>query len=176
MAARGPAGRFGGEIPADWRPSKTILERVRDEKRTYRRVPAQCVDTTVSLVGVEALVASPILDAGGQVIGAIYGDRRASAEMKGAPQITELEAMLVELLAFGVAAGLARVKQEQAALKARVQFEQFFTPELARQLESEPDLLAGKDAEISAVLRHPRVQPHQRTTRPGAARWPGSAT
>jgi adenylate cyclase len=142
----------GAKIPEAWRPSNTILERVRCEKRTFRRVPQQCLEAGVSLVGVEALVASPILDAEGRVVGAIYGDRRSSAGMEGAPEITELEAMLVELLAFGVAAGLARLQQEQAALKARVQFEQFFTPELARQLESEPDLLAGKDAEISALF------------------------
>jgi len=37
-------------------------------------------------------------------------------------------------------------------LAARVRFEQFFTPELAQQLESHPDLLDGKDAEITALF------------------------
>jgi hypothetical protein len=48
---------------------------------------------------------------------------RGSANRRSAP----IEATLVELLACGVAAGLARQQQEQEALRARVQFEQFFT-------------------------------------------------
>src|SRR5262249_37866404 len=108
----------------------------------------------------------------GQVIGALYGDRRQrpgadlgprSGERKDSsglrslspPQeesISEAEAMLVELLTRGVAAGLARVEQEQAALAARVRFEQFVTPELAIQLAANPDLLKGRDAEVSILF------------------------
>ena len=58
----------------------------------------------------------------------------------------------MEVLARGVAAGLARLAQEQAALAARVQFEQFFTPELARHLAREPDLLKGRDAEVTILF------------------------
>jgi adenylate cyclase len=60
--------------------------------------------------------------------------------------------MLVELLARGVAAGLARLEQERAALAARVRFEQFFTPELARQLAEHPDLLEGRDQEVTVLF------------------------
>ena len=71
------------------------------------------------------------------------------------PQITKLDAMLAETLACGVAAGLARFEQERAALAAQIQFEQFFTPELSRQLALEPDLLKGatpKSACCSAIF------------------------
>jgi adenylate cyclase len=37
-------------------------------------------------------------------------------------------------------------------VRARVQFEQFFTPELARQLEAEPDLLRGRDSDITVLF------------------------
>ena len=67
-------------------------------------------------------------------------------------QISEFEAKLVELLANGVAAGLARVKEEQAAAAARVQFEQFFTPQLAAQLQRDPQLLDGRDAEVTVLF------------------------
>jgi adenylate cyclase len=60
--------------------------------------------------------------------------------------------MLVEVLARGVAAGLARLEQEQAALTVQVQFEQFFTPELARQLARQPDLLMGRDSEVTILF------------------------
>ena len=49
------------------------------------------------------------------------------------------------------------MEQEQAAVRARVQFEQFFTPELSRQLEAEPDLLRGRDCAITVLfcdIRH----------------------
>jgi adenylate cyclase len=56
------------------------------------------------------------------------------------------------LLACGVAAGLARLKQEQAALAARVRFEQFFSPELSQQLEADPTMLEGRDAEVTLLF------------------------
>jgi adenylate cyclase len=97
------------------------------------------------------VVAAPILNRHGEVIGALYGDRCHSRHGVFAP-ITKLEAMLVELLASGVAAGLARVEQEQAALRARVQFEQFFTPELARELTAHPELLNGKELDVTVLV------------------------
>ncbi len=138
-----------GDVASAWRPSSTILEAARREKRTFHHASQQ---HAASLMGVEALVAAPILDARGDVIGAIYGDRRQPAPDRNEIDITQLEAMLVELLATGVAAGLARLEQERSALAARVRFEQFFTPELAQQLELHPNLLEGKDAEITALF------------------------
>jgi len=138
-----------GNLSSRWRPSSTVLDTMRAEKRTFRRAPSE---HAASLLGVEALVAAPILDAQGQVTGALYGDRRQPAQNREATEITHLEAMLVELLASGVAAGLARLEQEREAMATRVRFEQAFTPELVRQVESQPELLAGKDAEISALF------------------------
>jgi adenylate cyclase len=104
------------------------------------------------LQNVSALVAAPILDGQGAVVGALYGDRRSGGLVEGAPQISAFEAKLVELLASGIAAGLARIKEEQAALAARVQFEQFFTPQLAAQLERDPRLLDGRDADVTVLF------------------------
>jgi adenylate cyclase len=132
-------------------PSRQVLNAVRGEKKTFRKVPDPAGQAAASLQGVEAFVAAPILDRHGAVIGALYGDRREGGPASPGP-ITELEAMLVEVLARGVAAGLARLEQEQAALAARVQFEQFFTPELSRQLSLQPDLLKGRDAEVTVLF------------------------
>src|SRR5207244_1819701 len=68
------------------------------------------------------------------------------------PTVGKLEAMLVELLACGVATGLARQQQEEAALRAQVRFEQFFTPELAQQLAQDPDMLQGRQAEVTLLF------------------------
>jgi adenylate cyclase len=44
------------------------------------------------------------------------------------------------------------VEQERKALGLLTQFEQFFTPDLARQLVEQPELLDGVDLEISALF------------------------
>ncbi len=135
-----------------WVPSQTLLAQVRKEKRTYRHVPASVSDTAHSLQDVSALVSAPILDGDHNVIGALYGDRRSSGQAHAIPDISPFEAKLVEVLASGIAAGLARMKEEKAAVAARVQFEQFFTPQLAGQLEEDPRLLEGRDAQITILF------------------------
>jgi adenylate cyclase len=137
---------------SSWAPSQTLLARVRRERRTFRHVPPIGADTPRSLQDVSALVAAPILNGAGEVIGALYGDRRSGGCSAGAPEISAFEAKLVELLASGIAAGLARLKEEQAALAARVQFEQFFTPQLAAQLERDPQMLEGRNAEVTLLF------------------------
>jgi adenylate cyclase len=144
--------RESGDDQQAWAPSQTLLGRVRRERRTFRHVPPIGADTPRSLQDVSALVAAPILDGQGNVIGALYGDRHSGGQSGGAPDISAFEAKLVELLASGIAAGLARIKEEQAALAARVQFEQFFTPQLAGQLEHDPHLLEGRDAEVTVLF------------------------
>lgn len=139
---------------ASWRPSKTILDYVRNEKKVFIKLPDGAhgdSDEPMSLQDVKALVAAPIFDSNQEVMGAIYGDRRNfTTNLNGG--ISELEAKLVELLACGVAAGLARVTQEQKAVEARVQFEQFFTSDLAKELEANPDLLDGHNREVSLLF------------------------
>jgi adenylate cyclase len=136
-----------------WQPSQNVLRSVLREKKTFWEAPDQTdSDLTASLIGVEVVVAAPILDRSGEVIGVIYGDCRQEGKPNSRTRLSKLEAMLVQLLAGGVATGLARIEQEKAALNAEVRFGQFFTPELARQLTLEPDLLKGRDSEVSILF------------------------
>lgn len=135
-----------------WIPSQTLLAEVRKEKRTFRHVPGNVPDTAQSLQNVSALVSAPILDGEGNVIGALYGDRRSGGTQSDIPDISLFEAKLVEVLASGIAAGLARVKEQKAAMAARVQLEQFVTPKIAFQLEQDPQLLEGRDAVITVMF------------------------
>lgn len=144
--------RRGAPSPeeSEWVPSRTILERVREERKTFWRVPDG--DHAASLIDVKALIAAPILNRKAEVVGALYGDRRRRPGGRVDLQITEVEAILVEMLSTSVAAGMARLEQETAAVEARVLFEQFFTPELSHQLEAQPDLLLGKDTEVTLLF------------------------
>jgi adenylate cyclase len=139
--------RSGGD--SAWRPSSRVMMNVLREKKTFWQVPD--AGAGASTRGIDAVVAAPILDRKGEIIGALYGERRQSGA-QGQPPISPLEAMLVEVLASGVAAGLARVEQEQAAMRARLQMEQFFGKRLATKLENHPELLEGRDTDISVLF------------------------
>ncbi len=134
---------------ASARPSQRILTRIQQDKRTFWQTLG-AASGEASLSGVQAVVVAPILDAHGEVIGALYGDRHSELGI-GRP-ITQLEAMLVETLACSAAAGLARLEQQRAAMAAQVRFEQFFTPELASHLAAQPDLLKGREAEVTLLF------------------------
>jgi len=140
--------RRASQTQSDRQASRQVLRKVHKEKRTFWQVPTGPAES--SLVDVNAVVAAPILNRHGDIIGALYGDR-ALGGLNTRP-ITKLDAMLVELLASGVAAGLARVEHEQAAVRARVQLEQFFTPSLARALAARPDWDKGKELEVTVLV------------------------
>jgi adenylate cyclase len=132
-------------------PSRHVLARVRERKKTFWESQGLAGDTEPPSLGpLQIVVASPLLDVDGHVVGALYGERH-KAPAPRAHAGGKLEAILVELLACGVAAGLARQAQEKAALEARVCFEQFFGPDLARRLVREPGLLEGREAVVTLL-------------------------
>jgi adenylate cyclase len=139
------AGQAGSAaLSGEWQPSRQVLRLViRDKKTFWTSLASTAPDD--SLHGVQAVVASPIVSARGEVIGILYGERRRGGPE--APTISRLVAMLVEMLAGCVAAGLARLEQE------RTQFlwEQFVTPELSRHLAGNPSLMAGRDVDVTML-------------------------
>lgn len=138
------------DVPA-WRPSAHVIERVVEQRKTFWQHPRQTANhDSASLQGLHIVVASPLLDGAGQVIGALYGERRNSPTATSSSD--KLEAILVELLACGVSTGLARQEQQRTALKLSIQFEQFFTRELARHLEQDPELLQGRNAKVTLLF------------------------
>ncbi|MBI3839839.1 MAG: hypothetical protein HY288_18100 [Planctomycetia bacterium] len=154
---------FVSEQDCEAPPSSHILGSLLREKRTVWSDPGNSAfGMEQSLIGVQAVVAAPIFDRHGEVIGALYGDRHfrtGSSTQSGLPQISKAEAMLVKILAASVATGLARVeqeeaakKQEQAAVAARTRFGQFFTPELSDKLATDPHMLQGRDTEVTLLF------------------------
>src|SRR5260370_21082121 len=136
--------------------STTILARVEKERRTFFQSEGVAANSSESLQGVEAVVASPIFDPREQVVGMVYGVRNRFARVRGASVIGlgigPLEAQVMQLLASAVGVGLARQEQEAEAGRLRVQFEQFFSADLARELERNPRLLDGQEREITVLF------------------------
>jgi adenylate cyclase len=128
------------------RYSRTLLDYVVRERRTfYQDMEAMKLDS-ISLVDLDAVVVSPIFDLQNEVAGVLYGSRSLSG--KGKAKIRPLEAQMVQLLAAGVTDNLART----AATKTRSQFEQFFSPQLVRELERDPTMLEGRNQEVTILV------------------------
>jgi adenylate cyclase len=130
--------------------SRRVLAEVQQQQRTYYQ---QFRDDAhaMSLANIEAVVASPIFSEHGDVAGVVYGSRDVSAG-NAARGILPLEAQFVQLLAAAVSTGLARVAQEAEAARARVQFEQFFSPELAGALQRDKGILAAQERELTLLF------------------------
>jgi adenylate cyclase len=132
----------------DWKPSRQVLDRLRQEKRTFFRLPTSAVSgDSGSVLDLAAVVAAPVLDRDNNLLGALYGERGRDGGLAG-PTTGNLEAALVELLACSVASGLERDRM----VRVQVQFEQFFGEHLARELQKEPGLLQGKSAEVTLLF------------------------
>ncbi|MBK6663054.1 MAG: adenylate/guanylate cyclase domain-containing protein [Thermoflexaceae bacterium] len=130
--------------------SSTIVAEVARRKQTvYRNFGAESL--SLSLVGVDTVVAAPILDAAHEVVGIVYGARELKPGSEP-PRVTRLEALVVQVLAAAVGAGLERQEQEARAVRSQVQFEQFFSPELARELASDASLLEGREREVTLLF------------------------
>jgi len=132
--------------------SQTILRHVVEERRTFYQSASSMLTAAESLAGVESVVASPIFDLHDEVIGALYGSRRLRYADLGGRGVGALEAQLVQLLASAVGAGFARLEKESEAARLRVQFEQFFSPGLARELQTNPRLLEGQEREVTVLF------------------------
>ncbi len=135
-----------------WRPSQGLLGLVAKTGKSSWGVPgADGKGIFESAASVMAIVAAPILNKAKEVVGAVYGDRKVGGGLPRSP-INEFDAMMVEIMACGVAGGWARLEQEQAALARRAQLERFVSKEVAQQLEDDQDALIGKDAEVTILF------------------------
>jgi adenylate cyclase len=126
--------------------SRSLLDHVVRQRQTFYQDLESWASQAQSLHNVDAVVVSPIFGLNDDAIGVLYGARDLRAWEKS-QQIRPLDAQLVQLLAAAVGSHLART----AAARTRVQFEQFFSPELVRELERDPNLLEGKNQEVTIL-------------------------
>jgi len=130
--------------------SQHVLTQVLNYSRTFWQ-SGQGKETE-SLARLEAVIAAPILDRAGTVIGALYAERLFTGGVGSLRPINRIDAQLMELLAFGVASELARHDQEEEARRLQVRFARFFSTELALELEAQPNLLEGRDVDVSILF------------------------
>ena len=125
--------------------SRTLVNYVTARRQTFFE-DLNLLPEAASLENLQAAVASPIFGLHDEVVGVLYGSRGAGLSARGV--IKPMEAQLVQLLSGAAGANLARA----TALRTRVQFEQFFSPELVRELERDPNLLEGRSEEVTLLF------------------------
>jgi adenylate cyclase len=134
-----------------WRRSRRLLDRLVREKRTlWSHVEER--EATPDRAAPRAALVAPILNRRREVIGALYGERHHPDRRADVARIRKVDALLMEMLAGGLASGLNRLELEKVAVTSRVRFEQFFTPELADELAARPDLLTGREVEVTMLF------------------------
>ncbi|NBV44270.1 MAG: adenylate/guanylate cyclase domain-containing protein [Planctomycetia bacterium] len=143
-------------------PSRTICQNVWKSRKTVRELPSTVGEGTdaTKFNAIDAVVAAPILDPQQRVLGVLYGHRsRSPNQGSPPPTISQLEELLVETLASGVATGLSRLEEQRLKLEEqrlkKVQqaaFEQFFGKELAMELERDPDMLKGRETDVTVLF------------------------
>jgi adenylate cyclase len=144
------AGVFGTEKD-DATYSQTVLRKMLDEARTVYEQPGVLGDAQ-SLRSLDAVVASPITSINREIIGAVYGARAIKLQSKSELRISDLEAQLVQLLAACAGTGLIRSEREAESARLRVQFEEFCSAEVVRELQRNPDLLKAVEREITLLF------------------------
>ena len=129
------------------RYSRTMLDHVVAQRKTFYEDLDTLGAGVTSLADIECGVAAPIFGLEEDVVGVLYGVRSQSGlAVRGS--IEPLEAQLVQLLAAAAGANLARA----LAQRTRVQFEQFFSADLVRELERDANLLEGRSEEVTVLF------------------------
>jgi adenylate cyclase len=138
------SGHYTASSTVSSRYSRTLLAHVLQEGRTFYQSLEDSKIQAESLQSLDAVVASPIFGLNDHIAGVLYGVRT----WRGRGGIRPLEAQVVQLLAGALGANLVRT----VATKTRTQFEQFFSPELTRELERDPNLLEGRNQEVTVMF------------------------
>jgi adenylate cyclase len=150
VAARFPEADAGEVEP--WTPSVNRMLRRLENELTAIAENIESQNMVDSLSGVQTVAVAPILNRHGELVGALYGDRRAGLAAGEESAVSTQQLVIIHLLASGVANGLARIEEEEKAGAAHRLLEQFFGGELAADLASNAEMLVGKDAEVTLLF------------------------
>ncbi len=129
--------------------SHTLVHQMCEDRRTVVFDPATVASrlTGASLAGIQSSVASPMFDEKASIVGMLYGERVLTLANEAAT-ISDVDATLFEVFTGAIAGGLARQRESTA----RGQLEQFFSGNVAEQLRTNPQLLAGQDVEVTVLF------------------------
>ncbi|MDA0657580.1 MAG: adenylate/guanylate cyclase domain-containing protein [Planctomycetota bacterium] len=123
---------------------------LREKRVTFGFTESTDIRRTVDPQGF--IVAAPLMNRAGEVIGVLCASQPFHEHDVEHMQVAKLQAQLLEMIACAVSSALLRLEQEKGRKKIQVQFDQFFSTTLSQHLERQPDLLEGRDAEVSLLF------------------------
>ena len=159
----------GQSLDVRQKPSSNVLTRVRNERRDALARPraAPSRRRLDSLIGISAVVASPIL-VKARSSARCTATAAATPSPGQPPKISKLDAMLVDVLAAASPPAWPGWRASAGRWRRASSSSSSSRPSWPAQLAASPDLLEGqRRRDHPAVLRHPRLQPDQRAARPG---------
>ncbi len=127
----------------------TIFERIVESRATFFESHVM-LESSDDPSQVQAVVASPILDSAGTVVGALCGAKRLAADRTEG--IHRLEARVVQFLAAVIGAGLIAENRQADASRFQMQLEQFASPSLVRAMKDDPSILDAREREITVLF------------------------
>jgi adenylate cyclase len=96
-------------------------------------------------------VVCPVMNEDRQVVAIVYGFR--SLHRRNSRRgIRPLEAQFVQVVADALSAGMIRMESEAQAARSKVLLEQAFSPNVARQLQSNPRFLEAQTRDVSVLF------------------------
>lgn len=134
--------------------SRRLLQMAAERRSTAWREPRKNEEAE-SLAGLEAAVAAPLLSPNDEVIGLLYGEWQAHSVYSPSKDHADLFTLLAHCLRVGLLrehhegeayAGEQRIKEQQAL------FGQFFDPQLAKRVLTDPSLLDAKNQQITVMF------------------------
>ncbi|QDU63047.1 Adenylate cyclase 1 [Planctomycetes bacterium Pan216] len=128
-------------------PSQTVLNRARESGRLISESVPSAVGSQQSMAAMDWFLVAPLLDSKGTVIGVLYSDRRRSGE-----GIDEGTCSYVTGIASIVSTALEVIRTKERSAENRARFEQFFTKDLAVELDNNPEILDGQDLDEVTFL------------------------
>lgn len=135
--------------------NRLLMDRVAHDGVTHYHEPPTTnprrVTTGMTADMSEHVVVAPIWNAAQQVAGAMVAIRAIHADNRRRG-VRPLEALWVQLVAETMSAALTRLEAEAEAVRTRVLLQQTFTPSLAEKLANQPQLLRGRQQEITLLF------------------------
>ena len=127
-----------------------LVEASIEQRQTIFHEASQ-IPSDQSFADSHTAVVCPIFDNRENIIAVVYGFRtqHSTNNRIGA---RPLEVQFVQLIANSIAAAMIRLETEAEALRSRVLLEQAFSPEVARQLETNPQILQGVTREVTVLF------------------------
>jgi adenylate cyclase len=112
---------------------------------------ASKIDQDRTIDDLHSAIASPVLDASGEVVAVVYGFRslHRTNNRRG---IRALEGQFVQVVSNSVSAALTRMETEAEAARSRILLEHAFSPTVVRELETSPKILEGTSREVTVLF------------------------